>query len=155
MKSVMLIGDSIRMNYQSVVEKELKGEYIVWAPKENCRFAKYALNELKRYRVAFAQEENVNINNIDESKLTPTIDSTDELICPDIIHWNIGLWDTGIAYEEDGPFTSVEEYIRDMSKILRELRKMTDKIIFATTTPVKAGTHQRNDIIQEYNNNVI
>lgn len=152
MKTVMLIGDSIRLNYQSVVEEELSGEYNVWAPKENCRFAKYTLNELQRYRVAFSREES---EKIDEAKLTPTIDKTEKLICPDIIHWNNGLWDTGIAYEEDGPFTSIDDYIRDMSRILRELRKMTDKVIFATITPVKAGTHQDNDIIQEYNKRII
>lgn len=151
MKRVMLIGDSIRMNYQSVVEEELKGEYSVWAPKENCRFAKYTLNELQRYRVGFSQEKT---EKTDESKLTPTIDKTENLVCPDIIHWNNGLWDTGIAYEEDGAFTSIDDYIRDMSRILRELRKMTDKIIFATITPVKPGTHQRNDIIQEYNKRI-
>ena len=154
MKRVMLIGDSIRLNYQSVVEEELNGEYRVWAPKENCRFAKYTLNELKRYKVAFSNEGQEEMKKTDEAKLTPTIDNTEKLICPDIIHWNNGLWDTGIAYEEDGAFTSIDEYIRDMSRILRELRKMTDKIIFATITPVKPGTHQRNDIIQEYNKRI-
>ena len=151
MKSVMLIGDSIRVNYQSVVERELNGEYTIWAPEENCRFAKYTLNELQRYAVYFSKKKS---EEIDAAKLMPAIDKTENLIFPDIIHWNNGLWDTGIAYEEDGAFTSIDEYIRDMSRILRELRKMTDKIIFATTTPVKPGTHQRNDIIQEYNERI-
>ena len=152
MKSVMLIGDSIRLNYQEVVEEELKGEYNVWAPEENCRFAKYTLNELQIYKIAFSTKEN---ERIEEAKLTPTVDLSDGLICPDIIHWNNGLWDTGIAYEEDGPFTSIDDYIRDMSKILRELRKMTKKVIFATITPVKPGTHQKNEVIQEYNERII
>ena len=151
MKGVMLIGDSIRLNYQSIVENELKGEYTVWAPEENCRFAKYTLLELQRYAVRFSKEKS---EKIDEAKIAPVIDKTDNLIRPDIIHWNNGLWDTGIAYEKDGAFTSIEEYIRDMSRILRELRKMTDKIIFATITPVKPGTHQRNDIIEEYNRRI-
>lgn len=152
MKRVMLLGDSIRLNYQAVVEEELSGEYSVWAPKENCRFAKYTLTELPRYKVAFSQEES---EKIDEAKLTPTIDVKDNLIKPDIIHWNNGLWDTGITYEEDGPLTPIDEYIRDMSIILRELRKMTDKVIFATLTPVKPGTHQNMDIIKEYNRRII
>ncbi|MEE0866673.1 MAG: SGNH/GDSL hydrolase family protein [Clostridia bacterium] len=155
MKKVMLIGDSIRMNYQSVVEKELSGEYSVWGPYENCRFAKYTLVELQRYIVAFSQNEKEKNENIDQAKITPTIDKTDDVIYPDIIHWNNGLWDTGVTYEEDGPLTPIDEYIRDMSIILRELRKMTDKIIFATITPVKSGTHQDNDIIKEYNNRII
>ena len=152
MKRVMLIGDSIRLNYQSVVEEELSGEYSVWAPEENCRFAKYTLTELPRYKVAFSKKEN---EKTEAAKLTPTIDIKDNLIKPDIIHWNNGLWDTGITYEEDGPLTPIDEYIRDMSIILRELRKMTDKVIFATITPVKPGTHQDNDIIQEYNRRII
>ena len=152
MKSVMLIGDSIRLNYQEVVEEELKGEYSIWAPEENCRFAKYTLNELQRYIVAFSAKKE---EKTEAAKLTPSIDKADGLIYPDIIHWNNGLWDTGIAYEEDGPFTTIDDYIRDMSKILRELRKMTKKIIFATITPVKPGTHQRNEIIQEYNKRII
>ena len=152
MKKVMLIGDSIRLNYQSVVEDELRGEYSVWALKENCRFAKYTLVELKRYIAAFSKEET---ENTDQTKLTPTIDVKDNLIKPDIIHWNNGLWDTGITFEEDGPLTPIDEYIRDMSIILRELRKMTDKVIFATITPVKPGTHQDNNIIQEYNRRII
>ena len=152
MKTVMLIGDSIRLNYQSVVEEELREEYSVWAPAENCRFAKYTLVELPRYKAAFSQAE---FEKEDQAKITPTIGEIENLKCPDIIHWNNGLWDTGITYEEDGPLTPIEEYIRDMSIILRELRKMTDKVIFATITPVKSGTHQDNDIIQEYNRRII
>ena len=98
MKRVMLIGDSIRLNYQSVVEEELSGEYSVWAPDENCRFAKYTLTELPRYKVAFSKKEN---EKTEAAKLTPTIDIKDNLIKPDIIHWNNGLWDTGITYEEE------------------------------------------------------
>ena len=151
MKRVMLIGDSIRLNYQSVVEEELSGEFSVWAPAENCRFAKYTLNELQRYAVRFAKEEQEKIS---EAEITPVIDKAANTVRPDVIHWNNGLWDTGIAYEEDGPFTIIDDYIRDMSKILRELRKLSDKVIFATTTPVKPGTHQRNEVIEEYNKRI-
>ena len=107
---LMLIGDSIRMNYQPVVEKELAGEFELVAPKENCRFAKYALNELERWFEACGE--------------------------PDIIHWNIGLWDSAVVCKEDGMFTPPEEYLYYMSRIQRELFKHTDKVIFATTTPV-------------------
>jgi hypothetical protein len=111
---LMLIGDSIRMNYQPVVEKELAGEFEVIAPEENCRFAKYALNELERWFEACGE--------------------------PDIIHWNIGLWDSAVVCKEDGMFTSPEEYLYYMSRIQRELFKHTHKIIFATTTPVLPGS---------------
>lgn len=153
MKQVMLIGDSIRLGYQANVENELKGQYEVWGPKENCRFAKYTLNELERIFEAFSENEN---QKCDEALLMPTASKNNNLIYPDIIHWNNGLWDTAIVCEEDGAFTPVEEYISYISKILRELRKITDKVIFATTTPVKPDNpNQKNDIITEYNKRVL
>lgn len=129
MKKVMLIGDSIRLGYQEQVAKNLEGIAEVWGSEDNCRFAKYTLNELGRMFEACGK--------------------------PDVIHWNNGLWDTSIVYPEDGSFTSVDEYLRDMSRILRELRKVTDKIIFATTTPVKPqNPNQKNEIITEYNKQI-
>ncbi len=127
---LMLIGDSIRMNYQSIVEKELAGEFEVVAPEENCRFAKYALNELERWFAACGK--------------------------PDIIHWNIGLWDSAVVCKEDGIFTQPEEYLYYMSRIQRELFKHTDKVIFATTTPVLPGSlNQHLEYIDSLNQIII
>lgn len=113
-RRVLLLGDSIRRNYESVVRRELADLCDVAAPEENCRFAKFALNELSRWFEACGE--------------------------PEVIHWNIGLWDSAVVCEEDGMFTSPEEYLFYMSRILRELRKHTPKIIFATTTPVLPGS---------------
>lgn len=110
MKRVLLIGDSIRLHYQDEVKKLLGNEYEVMAPQENCRFSSYVLNSLRFWLAEFRN--------------------------PDVIHWNAGLWDTAILYHEDGCFISVEEYVANMKKILRELKKTGAKIIFATTTPV-------------------
>ena len=126
----MLIGDSIRMNYQPVVEKELAGEFEVVAPEENCRFAKFALNELERWFEACGE--------------------------PDIIHWNIGLWDSAVVCKEDGMFTPPEEYLHYMSRIQRELFKHTDKVIFATTTPVLPGSqNQHIEYIESLNRIIV
>lgn len=43
MKNVLLIGDSIRMMYQSRVAQLLGYGVRVYAPDENCRYTKYAL----------------------------------------------------------------------------------------------------------------
>lgn len=110
MTNILLLGDSIRLFYQDAVRKKLGDNYNVYGPDENCRFASYALNSLRFYLSEF-----------------PT---------PDIIHWNIGLWDIAILYPCDGCFTPIEEYVRYMKLILRELKKTGAKIIFATTTPV-------------------
>ena len=59
-----------------------------------------------------------------------------EFPTPDIIHFNVGLWDTAILYREDGCFISVEEYMSNMKKVLRVLKSTGATLIFATTTPV-------------------
>ena len=135
MKKVMLLGDSIRMGYEDRVITNLGVEYEVWSPEENCRFARYTLNCLRNY--------------------------IEECPNPDIIHWNNGLWDTAILYPEDGCFTPINEYIRDMKLILRELKKTGAEIIFATITPINplkvenlVSKHSNEDII-EFNKHVV
>ena len=94
---VLLLGDSIRMFYQNEVITQLGENYNVFSPKENCRFSLYVLNSLRFWLNAF-----------------PT---------PDIIHFNAGLWDTAILYREDGCFVDVENYVKNMKSVLRELKK--------------------------------
>ncbi len=126
MKKVMLLGDSIRIAYQDFVAQELGDEYEVWHPEENGRFAKYTLNELERYFQACPN--------------------------PDIIHWNNGLWDSAIVCKEDGMFTTVDEYLHDLFRIVRELKKHTPNVIFATTTPVKPNSaNQKLEYVQALN----
>ena len=98
------------MFYQDEVKKQLGEKYEVFSPKENCRFSSYVLNSLRFW--------------------------LNEFPVPDIIHFNVGLWDTAILYSEDGCFTKLDEYLENMERILRELKKTGAKIIFATSTPV-------------------
>lgn len=130
MKEIILLGDSIRMYYQESVKKLLGEDYNISAPNENCMFTAYTLIKLREWLDSFPK--------------------------PDIIHWNNGLWDTSVRYQEDGCFTPIEEYIANLKKILRELKKTGAKIIFATITPVDpkkavlseniVSTHQNVDI---------
>ena len=113
MKEILLLGDSIRMFYQDRV-KELLGEaYNVSGPTENGRFAAYTFNSLRMWLPTFPK--------------------------PDVIHFNNGLWDTAILYAEDGCFTPLDEYIRTMERIVRQLKKTGARLIFATTTPTHPG----------------
>lgn len=134
MKEVLLLGDSIRHAYQSRVMAGLGDGYCVHAPTDNCRFSGYTLNSLRYWLPEFPR--------------------------PDIIHWNNGLWDTAILYQEDGCFTPLETYLENMSRILRELKKTGAHIIFATTTPCRpekesittaAPPCHRNSDIRQYN----
>lgn len=139
MKNVFLLGDSIKGFYKSRVEELLGGEYKIWTPAENCRFAKYTLNSLRHYFAAMREEN----------------------FFPDIIHFNVGLWDLNHLYNTGRPFTECEEYIRDMKNILTQLKKTGAKIIFATTTPTRkeretaADTQHFNSEIKYYNEKLL
>lgn len=126
MKNVILLGDSIRqIGYGTQVPKLLGEDYSVWQPKENCRFSAYTL------RLIF--------------------DNRAEIGNADIIHWNNGLWDICDLFG-DGAFTDAETYVKTMLRIATILKKSTDKIIFATTTPVTSEhAHNKNERIRLYN----
>ena len=126
MKNVVLLGDSIRqIGYGTLVPQLLGEEYSVWQPKENCRFAAYTLRLLFDNRTAIGNA--------------------------DIIHWNNGLWDVCDLFG-DGPFTDAETYVKNMLRIATILKRSTDKIIFATTTPVTSEhAFSKNERIRQYN----
>ena len=123
---VMLIGDSIRLYCQAEITRQLEDDFTVWGPEENCRFAKYTAKQLPAWF---------------------SVAGT-----PNVIHWNNGLWDTTHVYAEDGPFTPLDEYLRYLAIVLRELRKRCPNVIFATSTPVvEPHPTQKNSVISAYN----
>ncbi len=128
---VTLIGDSIRMvGYGPLVPKMLGDEFEVFQPSENCRFSKYTMRGVMH-------------------------DWKEFMAGSQIIHWNNGLWDTCDLFG-DGPFSSYEEYEANMLRILKVLKTYTDKIIFATTTPVlPAHARCANPTIEEYNKRIV
>ena len=108
---VTLLGDSIRQQYCPKV-KEILGEgFEVWAPEDNCRFAKYTLRGLFDWAMNMEGSE--------------------------IVHWNNGLWDLCNLFG-DGTFTSDEEYAENIIRIADILKKKYGTVIFATTTPVRS-----------------
>jgi hypothetical protein len=108
MLKVMLIGDSIRMNYQERVKAILGDRADVQGPAENCRFAAYTLFQLSGW--------------------VPDADY-------DVIHWNNGQWDT--CYMADGRIhTPLQVYLGIEKRIAKILRRKAKRLIFATTTPV-------------------
>ncbi len=128
MKKVALLGDSIRfIGYGARVPELLGMEYDVFQPAENCRFVKYTLRGMFDWR--------------------------EQLKGRDVIHWNNGLWDASVGLFDDGkPFTSEEEYVENMLRVARELKKYAPRVIFATTTPVRPDyEYGDNKIIDRYN----
>ena len=130
MKKVVLLGDSIRLwGYGTKVPEMLGDEYEVWQPEDNCRFVKYTLRGI--------------------------FDWQDGIKGADVIHWNNGLWDCTEIFD-DGLFTSEEEYVENMVRVAKLLKKVTPNVIFATTTPVWdefEWTH--NDKIERFNEIVV
>lgn len=125
MKKILLLGDSIRMNYAPYVYRKLSDKAEIVTPEENCRFAKYTLHELPGWLKRFGT--------------------------PDIVHWNNGLWD---AHHFDGvsALTPVEDYVKDLERILLLLQQTGAKIVFATCTPARPENPEwDNDEIRTYN----
>ena len=122
---ITLLGDSIRIQYQSKVTELLGSDFEVFAPTENCRFAKYTLRGL--------------------------FDWGKEMSGSRIVHWNNGLWDICNIFG-DGVFTSEKEYVENMLRIADILVKKHEKVIFATTTPVtERNPYNQNSDIIHYN----
>lgn len=113
MKNVLLLGDSIRMNYCGKVAEILKDEAVTHYTGENNRFAKYLLWGIHDY---FARWD---MNYFD------------------IIHFNAGSWDVN-RVTGDGVFTPIGEYSETIKRIGILLKKHCGKLIFATTTPCGA-----------------
>ena len=131
MKKVVLLGDSIRqIGYGTKVPALLGSGYEVFQPSDNCRFVKYTLRGIFDWR--------------------------DSIAGADVIHWNNGLWDTCKLLEDGQPFTSEAEYVDNMLRVAKELKKIAPRVIFATTTPVRPEhPHNSNDVIDRYNQAVV
>jgi lysophospholipase L1-like esterase len=126
MKTILLIGDSIRIGYQEYVKEAIKDKGKVVYPEENGRFSKYTLWAINLWIA--------------------------ELGKPDIVHFNTGLWDLHHEYPMVEALSTKEEYIENLRRIINELERTGAKLIFATTTPIaNDGFGRSNFEIDEYN----
>ena len=130
MMKVTLLGDSIRaIGYGKIVPDLLGSDFEVFQPNDNCRFSKYTLRGLFEW--------------------------SNQMEGSNIVHWNNGLWDICNLFG-DGPFSTEEEYITNMLRIAEILTNKYDKVIFATTTPVRPeNKYDSNSLIKRYNQIII
>lgn len=114
MKQVLLIGDSIRMGYCGYVKEALADKAEVIYPEENCRSSQHILMNLGAW-AKMCNKESV-----------------------EVVHFNCGHWDAERFNGDIEPLTSVEEYEKNLRKIVRVLRSFfpNAKLICATTTPM-------------------
>jgi len=118
---ILLIGDSIREGYCKYVAESLRGRADVKWPNDNCRNSQYILTSLATWRGLVAS--------------------------PKVVNFNCGHWDAAHWDGDDDALTSVEEYGRNIRKIIQRIRRYWPdaKIIFATTTPMSpSGKQSRN-----------
>ncbi len=127
MKKVLLLGDSIRLNYMPKVFRNLDGIAEVVGPPDNCRFVRYTIANIREWLGAYGT--------------------------PDVIHWNNGIWDVHHFLDgDDRVLTTLEEYLSDLERLYNCLRKTGAKIIFATSTPCKPEYPlMKNEDIIRYN----
>ena len=115
MKSIFLIGDSIRLGYERYVEEMFEGVAKVYSPKNvNGGMAQY----VQRWVHVWKQNEGI----------------SDDV---DLVHWNAGLWDVLRIWGDD-TFTSPEFYAETLEKIVKRMKTLFPKakIVFALSTAV-------------------
>lgn len=107
---ILLLGDSIRMSYQSHVARLLDNRAQVVGPSDNCQYTLFTLSSLDRW--------------------------IGDLGKPDIVHWNNGIHDAGHNPARSPVQIPIDMYRTNLEFILKRLAAVTPKVIWATTTPV-------------------
>ena len=110
-KNVILLGDSIRINYCERVKELLSDICDVRFPHDNCA---YTLNTIWNVRNW--------VNEIGFDKI-------------DLIHYNNGIWDHHRNLADGEPLSNIEQYVYLNRRLHNHLSTYTDKLIWATTTP--------------------
>ena len=120
-KTVLLLGDSIRMGYGPYVADMMKDRAKVVYPRDNCRFTFYTLRMIADWKKL-----------VDDPKSV------------DIVHFNNGLWDIGQLDGRDC-LTPVDVYASTLQRIVAELKYHfpNARIVFATTTPVNMEVYSK------------
>jgi lysophospholipase L1-like esterase len=129
MKSVILIGDSIRIGYQPTVEQLLGEQAQIWAPKENGGTSANVLAHL------------------DEWVLSR---------CPDILHLNCGLHDMKTEFGVSSQGIPLDKYETNLRQIVgRIVEQGSTQLIWAATTPVNEIWHHANKPFDRFEADVL
>jgi predicted amidohydrolase/lysophospholipase L1-like esterase/dienelactone hydrolase len=116
---VVLVGDSIRLGYAPLVAEKLHGVAVVVGP---------------------------NANGGDSGNLLRNLDEWVIRDKPDIVHFNCGLHDLKKAKKDGSYQVGIEDYERNLRRIVERLRAETRAtIVFALTTPIDDTRHARRD----------
>lgn len=143
MKRILLLGDSIRQNYQSYVKENLADVAEVFYPNENGKFGYYTLRYFHVWLGDLLGGGGTEHDSFD------------------VVHFNVGLWDVLRLKGDTGPFTGEKEYEQVLLRLYKRIRMYCPDaaVIFALTTKVREpgfapGIHvgeRRNSDIIRYN----
>jgi lysophospholipase L1-like esterase len=129
MKSVILIGDSIRLGYQSHVEKALSGQVEFWFPEQNGGTSENVLAHLEEWIIARQ---------------------------PSILHLNCGLHDLRVEFGAADSAVPLARYRANLDEMFRRLRESyKGKVIWALTTPVNEAWHHANKSFDRFESAVL
>ncbi len=118
MKQIILIGDSIRLGYQSTVARELGDIAEVWGLPD-CGNTYRVTKRLRDW--ALVRE-------------------------PDLVHFNSGLHDMAKSRTSARYYVPLDQYEHNLRRILRTILERTGaKVIVATTTPVSESRQIEDD----------
>lgn len=133
MKNILLLGDSIRQNYQEYVRDKLQNIADVYYPNDNGRFCYFTLRYLHEWIRALSKDDEIGF---------------------DIIHFNCGLWDILRLSNENKTFTSEKDYAELLVRIIDRIHFLcpNSKVIFALTTEVIEPGFERGVMVAERRN---
>ena len=107
---VVLIGDSIRLGYSSIVEKELQGKAVIVNPKANGGDSNNVVKNLEAWGI---REQ------------------------PAVVHFNCGIHDTKKSKKASSFQVPPDKYEANLRAIVERIRKETKaKVLFSLTTPI-------------------
>ena len=135
MKRIFLIGDSIRLGYDGYVRELMQDEAQLYWSRENAQYTTHTLRFLHEWANC----------DCDPAKI-------------DLVHWNNGLWDSLQVLPDPLPVVPLDEYRRNLGRIVNRLRLIfpNARLAFATTTSVitermRPGFRRENGVIEAYN----
>ena len=111
MKTVVMLGDSIRLSYWKRAAELLSDLCTVIVPDDNCAYTLYTLRHIRGWFRDWGLEK------------------------VDLIHWNNGIWDHHRNAEDLEPLSTPEQYLYQNRRLYRQLARYSDKLIWATTIP--------------------
>jgi lysophospholipase L1-like esterase len=130
---LVLIGDSIRLGYQSYVGAALDGIAEVWGPRENCSSTRHILARADSWLISPVSHG-------------------------DVVHLNAGLHDLRRLPETDGaPLVPLDEYERNLDEIVAVVIEAAgvDRVCLATSTPVDDARHSAGRVSDRHEADVL